>query len=288
MLPRSLGNDHHSTAPLCHSVMQRLNQPAGPLQLEMDLGNQHKIHIAPRQGRVTRDEPGIAPHQLQQPDPIDRPSCLHVSRAHRLNGHRKRRFKAEALVQIHDIVVDSLRNPHDRLPQPPALTFSRQGRSTSQRPIPSHHKQNVDVHLLEQIHHFPNILLTAGSSQYRTAKVMNLRHGFRTQSHWRQTIPRNHPLIPVTETKSTGHAVPRVALGNDSTHDVIEPGAQPTASDYRGGGFTRIKEEILPRTGQFEANFAIVLCARSRRATFIAQMVKQNTFGVRAEGDLER
>ncbi len=126
MLARAFGNHDHGAFAFGQAVAQCLEQAARAVEIEAHFGDQNEIHIAARERGVARDEARIAAHQLDHTDAIDRrrsprrralrTACTAIAKAV---------SKPNDLVEIHDVVVDRLRDADDRLLQPAPLASPR-------------------------------------------------------------------------------------------------------------------------------------------------------------------
>jgi hypothetical protein len=235
----------------------RLEQPACSVQLEWHLRDQHEIHIAASQRGIARDEAGVPAHQFHETHAVHRAERLAVRAFQRLHRHAKRRLESERLVEIHDVVVDRLRDAHDRLFQTAPLDLRRQRIGPAERAVAADDEKNVATHFLEKFHHFADILRPARGAEDGSAEVVNLRDVLRFERHRRVAILRHQPLVAIAETVRRGDAVAQVKLGDDAANDVVQARAKSAACHNPGGGFCGIEKDVLARAGHLEAELRL-------------------------------
>ena len=246
-------------------MAQAFEQAPLAFELERHLRDKYEIHIATRQRRVTGDEAGIAAHELHEPHAIDGSGGLDVSAFHRLHSGVKGRLEAKALVEVADVVVDSLRNAHDGLFESTRLDFLHQCRRATQRAIPADDEEDVDAHLFERIDHLTDVLHATRAAQHRAAEVVRLLHGMRAQQQRRVAVALNQPFVAVTEAIGAGDAVLEVKTVHEAADDVIQTRAQTSAGHDAHGGACRVKIDHLPR--------ASLLVARHRAVPTVLQQM---------------
>src|SRR6202011_1767445 len=115
VLPRSLGDNDHRVFSTSDSMTQHLQQPSRTFQGKFHFWNQTEIGVLTSQRGETGNKSRFASHQLYKSDPVHGTQSFDMSRRNRLDRLRKRRLKPEALVDVHDIVVDSFRNADQAL-----------------------------------------------------------------------------------------------------------------------------------------------------------------------------
>jgi hypothetical protein len=94
------------------AALDRVEQPARPLEREGYLRHEHEVDIIGRQRRVRGDEPGLAPHDLDDRNATDCADRLHVSRLHRLNRARHGRLEPKRALDEAQVVVYRLWDSH--------------------------------------------------------------------------------------------------------------------------------------------------------------------------------
>ena len=125
-----------------------------PLERERHLGNQAEVHVVVDQGRIRRDEPGIAAHELHESDPVARRFCLGVGRRRRAPRLGDRRLESKRSLHERNIVVDRLRDADDADLQATPRRFLADLLCPAQRPVAADREEDPDPELLQVVHHF--------------------------------------------------------------------------------------------------------------------------------------
>ena len=115
-----------------------LAQPFGDQRdVERDLWDQNRVGAA-GDARVQRNPPGVAPHHLDDQDPLVR-FGRRVQPIDRVGRERDRGIEPETVRRADDVVVDRLRHADDRHPHPAELV--RDG----QRAVAADRDQRIQV-----------------------------------------------------------------------------------------------------------------------------------------------
>src|SRR5215469_5340050 len=123
----------------------------------------------------------MAPHELDQPDPVHGATRFYIGRSNGFYGFGKSGLEPETFVDIHDVVIDSLRDPDDALGQTPPAKFGIDGGSSPQRAVAADNEKSINVQLLQMIDHLSHILWPARAAQNRTAERGDGRNGVRPE-----------------------------------------------------------------------------------------------------------
>src|ERR1700730_15615088 len=233
-------------------VPERFEQAGGPIETKWNLRDQAIVDMLPRQRRVTGNETRMATHQLHQTDPVHGAHRFDMSARHRFHRFGKRRVKAKALVEVHDVVVDGLWNPNHHPSAPAPANFSVNFLATAQRSIPSHNEQHVHAELIQVIDHFASVLWTTGTPKDCSAKGMNRGNGFGSQGQRNMAKPRYQSFIAISEPEDPRDPVPMIELHHDSPNNVVQTGTEPPAGNDGGGCFRRIEVNLLTRPSHLE------------------------------------
>ena len=109
--------------------VQPPQQAALPLELERHFGNQREVDVAARQRRERHHEPGIAPHDLHQPDPVRVAAGLGVRAVEHPGRLLHRGVETERLVDVVDVVSIVLGTPKMLMPSRSSVSTATIGSS---------------------------------------------------------------------------------------------------------------------------------------------------------------
>ena len=98
---------------LVHAPLQRGQESVFTIERERNLGNQDEVRLLTRDRRARRDETGRAPHQLHQAHTVWSPGRLDVGAHEHLARDFERGHIAKAQLDVGNVVVDRLGDPHD-------------------------------------------------------------------------------------------------------------------------------------------------------------------------------
>ncbi len=113
---------------------------------------------------------------------------------------------------------------------------------------------------------------------------MNLRDGLRPQQQRRVAVPRDEPLVAVSEAVHFRDGVAVMKLGDEAADDVIEAGTEAAAGHDRRGGFCGVEEEVLARAGGFEAELR---AGFDRAFLDVQRVIEEHAIFIGAEIDLD-
>jgi hypothetical protein len=183
------------------------------------------------QRRVTRDEPGMAPHQLHQAHSVCRRLRLHLGRRNRLRRNRERRLETETLSDERNVVVDRLGDADHSDRQTSSPQHVRQLAGAADRPVATDDEQDVDAEFDESVDHHLRILRAPGGAEDGAALLIDLGDPFGGQLHGLMTRRLDQAGESIAETHDIVDAVVRLELHHQATDDVIESGTQTPAGD---------------------------------------------------------
>src|SRR5215469_3154471 len=123
----------------------------------------------------------MAPHELDQPDPVHGATRFYIGRSNGFYGFGKSVLKPETFVDIHDVVIDGFRNPDDALRQTSPAKLGIDGGSSPQRTVAADNEKNINVQLFQMIDHLTHILWASRAAQNRPAKGVDGRNRFRPE-----------------------------------------------------------------------------------------------------------
>ena len=121
-------------------------------------------------------KPESRPISFTRPMPLREPERLDVRAVHRLDRLGKRRLEPEALVEVHDVVVDGLGDADDALllAAPPDLQADLV--RAAQAAVAADDEEDIHLHLLEKIDHLRHILRPARGAEDRAAEGVDGIH----------------------------------------------------------------------------------------------------------------
>ena len=252
VLPRALRDDNQRVAAFQNALLERRKEPRLALQLERHFGDEREVDLLARQRRHRRDEARIAAHQADQADAVGVAVSLRVSAGQHVAGPIHGGDKTERTPDIHDVVVDRLRNAHDGDRKAAPANFLHDRVRAALRAVAAHAEKNVDPVLLQEIDHDRRRLLAAGGAEDRTALHVDVLHDLGGQCHRRQSGGFIQALVAVADAQHILDAVVVEQLVEHRPDHVVQARAKPAAGHQGHPRFRRIEEQVLAGTGPLE------------------------------------
>jgi hypothetical protein len=113
-------------------------------------------------------------------------------------------------------------------------------------------EEDVDAELHQPVHHDLGILCASGCPEDGAALHVDLADPLRGQFHRLPPVGRHQPGEAVAEADDIADPVVCFEFHHQSADDVIQPRAQPTASDDPRPGRARRVKDLAPRPTRFQ------------------------------------
>ncbi len=168
------------------------------------------------------DKPGIAPHQLDHPDPLGRPQGFDMGAADGPGRAFHGRFKTEGFFHQGDIIVDGLGDADDRGDQPAPLNFLGDQVGPPQGAVPADGKEDIDVELLQGIDDFLDLILAPGRGKDRPPQFVDGGNPLRVQVDHRVVVGRDEALIAIGDADDVVHPVNIIEFQDNGPDDIIQ------------------------------------------------------------------
>ncbi len=249
MLPRALRRDDHRVRALLEAALQRGQQAAFAVELERRFRDEHEIGLAQGKGRLRRDEAGLAPHELDEADPVGRAERFHVRAADGLGRLVHGGVEAEGLGNEVDVVVDGLGDADDGNAQVAQTYFLGDGRSRLHGTVAADDEEHAHVEPFKRVHDFGGVLRPARGAEQRPAELVDVLHAGRGQFHNIVAVGGDEALKPVADAEHRRGVIGMVGFQHDGPDHVVEARAEAAAGDDGAFGLAGIEIELPARPG---------------------------------------
>mmetsp|Transcript_22688 Transcript_22688/g.73157 ORF Transcript_22688/g.73157 Transcript_22688/m.73157 type:complete len:282 (-) Transcript_22688:278-1123(-) len=246
VLPRPLRHhDDHILLPLEHVV----HVLADVLHRHLDLRDQAEVHQVRSERRVSRDEAGIAPHQLDDANALLARGGLDPAVADHLRRRLHRRVEAKGAVDKQDVVVDRLWHADNRdgQPLPPRLLVEQVACELG--PVAADHKEQVDAELLEGLADLWRVEAASPRLEDRSALHVDLADNLRVELEHLVLVWRGEAVVPARGAVDLPHVVVVPQAVGDALDDRVEAGAQASARHHDRLDLGGLPENVLGRVG---------------------------------------
>ena len=152
ILPGAFRDHDHRVASPLEPLLQRREEP---FEAERHFGNQAEVHLAVDQGRIRRDEPRIAAHDLHESDPVARRLRLGVCCIRRAVRLGDGRLESKRPLHERDVVVDRLGDTDDADLQATSGRFLPDLLCPAKRPVATNGKEDPDTQIFQGTRPFP-------------------------------------------------------------------------------------------------------------------------------------
>ncbi len=112
------------------------------------------------------------------------------------------------------------------------------------------HEEDADVHALQGVRDFLDILGAAARSDHHTAAFVDVDHLVRGEVQHVIAVAGNEPAQAVAHAGNVAHTVAVVQLEHDRADDVVQPRAEPPAGDQGALELAGVEVDALARPGQ--------------------------------------
>ena len=198
------------------------------------------------------DEPGVAAHQLDDPDAVARRCGLGMGGFEGVRRDVHRGLEAEGLVDEGDVVVDRLGDAdhaeRDSLPRGDV----GDGAGALEGAVAADRDQQVHAELFEAPDHVGRALCAPTEPEDAPAGVVDVVHDARRERDGRQAALGDQPLVAEAEAEDVAHAVHMVQLEDERSNHAVDSGAEPSAGHDPCPGPGRVEEDLAPGTRPLE------------------------------------
>ena len=223
-----------------------LHHPVGSLHRKRNLGNEAHVHASRCQRRVHGNEAGLAAHELDHADAVERRLGLDRGRLDSLLRLLHGSVEPEGFVDVQNVIVDGFGDADDRNLK---ASFGALG-ADRVRPgvasVTADDKHHVDPLLLDGIDDLGDVAAAAAAANDGPASVLNPRCVSPSQRHVLHSVfPKPAPSEP--DPGDFLHPVPNLQRVHHGSHHVVDSWAQTPAVDDGGVNLGRFKINLSPR-----------------------------------------
>ena len=212
-------------------------------------GTRQKFTWVFDQGRIRRDEPRIAAHELHESDPVARRFRLGVGRIGRAPRLGDGTLESKRSLHERDVVVDRFRDADDADLQATARRFLADLLCPAKRPVAADGEEDPDAKFLHVVHHFRRVLGPSGRPEDGSAALVDPVDGFGRQLERLVPNPAHEAFVPEAEAVDLVHAVVVAQAQDDRADHVVQSGAETAAGHDPARELRRIEEQHAPRSG---------------------------------------
>ena len=240
LLAAALGDDDDRVRAVAKPSRERRQEAALAGEGERELRDQAEVRLAARDRRVRGDEPGVAPHQLDDADPVVRGERLGVRGVDGGPRVLDGGVEADRLVHERDVVIDGLGNGDDRDLRAAARDLVDDLGGRAQRAVAADGEQRVDRVALERVDERGATLVGPRHAQHGSTQPVHVTDDLGRERH-RLEATGGHALEAVAKAEDRGDAVAVVQLEDDGADDVVRARAHAAGRHDRGAKRRRVE-----------------------------------------------
>ena len=254
VLPGAFGHDDDGVIPGNEPSLEMAQEPLIPFHVEGLFGDQDEIRITLGEGCRGGDVAGLTPHQFHEADAHGGAFGFHVGALDRLDGLGDGRVETETLLDEHQIVVDGLGDADHADLELSACNLVGDDLGGLHGAVPADDEEEVDVHPLQGVDHFGDVLVAPGRREDAAAEILDVLDDVRCELEEVVTVARDQALEAVLDADDVPDAVTEMELHDEGADDVVDPGAQTPAGDDGRLDLLRFEVDHVSRAGDFEGH----------------------------------
>ncbi len=174
-MARAFGDEYDGVVASVEAGFDAFPESVFAFEFEGNFGDENVVDIVRGQRRVGGDKSRFAPHDFDEPEPVDGTDGFGVCGVDRFDGARNGCFETKRSLDEAQIVVDSFGNADDGEFATAFLGFFVERERAFLRAVAADGEEHIDVELLDRIHDFVGFRSTARRSEYRAAVLVDDR-----------------------------------------------------------------------------------------------------------------
>ena len=201
-------------------------------------------------------------HELHQSQAVVDAARFSMGAVEYFDGFLDRGEVTESACNEGHVVIDRLRNAHDRKWVGPALSLLKELVAAALGTVATDGEQDMHVALDQVVHSSSHVDGTARSAKDCSAVMVNLINEFRREYYRLGTVRRIKALIAASKPQDFHHSVGVMELEKKRADHVVQAWTQAAAGHDSGAGPPWIEKQLRTRPGELKQDFIPFGCGR--------------------------
>lgn len=253
LLAGSFGDDDHGVMTPPEAGFQVAEESVGAVQIEGDFRNEDEVGIVGGQRGVGGNKAGFTAHQFDQPDAVVGAFGFFVGAFDNFRSAGDGGVEAEGFSDVGEVVVNGFGDADNGHFQFSFFDFFGDFQGTALGSVSADGEEDVQVQAFHGVDNARDIGAAPRRSEVGAPELMDVVHDVRREFFNSVSEFRVESFVTVGDAGDAPDIVLIPKSPDDGANNIVESGAESAAGDNPGVDVLRVKVDLFPGAGFFQA-----------------------------------